>query len=141
MGSREHLPAALFAPSPPLTTSPGASDCDGEGSKAPRRGRQPQAPERDLSPSSSSFTPDVDRALEIIKSAWQGNLTDSSCPEWCTLTVSPSQFLDLRARLEEEKLLEYFEDLRYDYNLDRSELIFRLTAYVPLLSCSIKSTY
>ncbi|KAH8744082.1 hypothetical protein F5883DRAFT_591015 [Diaporthe sp. PMI_573] len=136
MGSQEHLPAAVFAPSPPLTTSPGTSDCDAEGSKPSGRRRKPQAPEGEPSPS-SSFTSadppvtrpcsDLDTAFELVRAAWQGNLPDDlPCPEWHVLTISPAQFLDLCERLEKEGLLKYFEDLRYDYNPDRSELVLRL---------------
>lgn len=125
----------MFAPSPPLTTSPGASDCDVEGDKPSRR-RRPQAPEGEPSPS-SSFTSadpsvarprsDLDTAFELVRAAWQGTLPDDlPCPEWHVLTISPSQFLDLRERLEKEGLLKYFESLRHDYNPDRSELVLRL---------------
>lgn len=170
---------STFAPSPPLSATPGTPDCEldqpGVHTKEERPLEQDrQDPRSDSSPlltassssllpprsipsALSSFTalntkheePDTGRAgsrgrsrhrrgggLEtafyLIKSSFQGQLPeelDWAVSQWCTLQLSPAQYLELCARLDESGpgLLAYFENtLRSDYNPRRGQLVLRL---------------
>lgn len=82
-------------------------------------------------PQRSDGGDNLQRAFSLIKASWQGLPDDSASREWHVLHIEPSQFLELRNRLQDEdpRLLSYFnETLRFDYTPERATLILRLMA-------------
>ncbi|KAF3768444.1 hypothetical protein M406DRAFT_349735 [Cryphonectria parasitica EP155] len=74
---------------------------------------------------------DLERAFSLIQASQRGLLSDSSeSLDRVALQISPSRYLELRQRLEDHGLLEYFDHgaLRYDWNPDRGTLVLRLMA-------------
>lgn len=72
---------------------------------------------------------DLDRALCLIRSSWEGRLpTGEQDIERCALRIPPARFIELRDRLAESpRLLEHFDnDIRFDYDPDRATLVLRL---------------
>lgn len=69
---------------------------------------------------------DLGTALRLVRASQQDLLDSES--EWHELSISPAQFSSLRHQLREEGLLEYFEELRWDYSPTRSVLVLRLMA-------------
>lgn len=76
-----------------------------------------------------SSSHNVERALLLIQAAWQRKL--SSNQNGChVLHISPSEYLELRERLNDPKpLLNYFDNvLRFDYSPTHATLVLRLMA-------------
>lgn len=69
----------------------------------------------------------VNAVFSLVRASWDGALPDRlSSTEWYPCDITPDQFTELHHQLEQQCLLAYFQDLRYDWNPDESSLILRL---------------